>query len=117
MGQKLRRGRARGRLPRTARIDGARDDRDRGGDDRRDVPAQRPGRRAGAAVQRADGGAPRQYRQLPEAALLPAPERRSLLARRSEEHTPELQSLMRIPYAVFFLKNKTSNTRMPTFVN
>src|SRR3546814_6315712 len=32
--------------------------------------------------------------------------------RRSEEHTSELQSLMRIPYAVFCLKkkNKTANT-------
>src|SRR3546814_19691646 len=28
------------------------------------------------------------------------------LARRSEEHTSELQSLMRISYAVFCLKNK-----------
>src|SRR3546814_6083345 len=28
---------------------------------------------------------------------------------RSEEHTSELQSLMRISYAVFCLKNKTSN--------
>src|SRR3546814_7383221 len=27
---------------------------------------------------------------------------------RSEEHTSELQSLMRISYAVFFLKNKTN---------
>src|SRR3546814_4013201 len=57
LGEELRRGGLVGGLPRTARIDGARDDRDRGGDDRRDVPAQRPGRRAGAAVQRADGGA------------------------------------------------------------
>src|SRR3546814_4007463 len=29
---------------------------------------------------------------------------------RSEEHTSELQSLMRIPYAVFRLKKKTTNT-------
>src|SRR3546814_4110673 len=29
---------------------------------------------------------------------------------RSEEHTSELQSLMRISYAVFCLKNKTSDT-------
>src|SRR3546814_1695639 len=29
---------------------------------------------------------------------------------RSEEHTSELQSLMRIPYAVFCLKKKTNNT-------
>src|SRR3546814_7357451 len=31
------------------------------------------------------------------------------LARRSEEHTSELQSLMRISYAVFCLKNKINN--------
>src|SRR3546814_4689714 len=32
------------------------------------------------------------------------------LADRSEEHTSELQSLMRISYAVFCLKKKTTNT-------
>src|SRR3546814_3699578 len=31
-------------------------------------------------------------------------------AKRSEEHTSELQSLMRISYAVFCLKKKTPNT-------
>src|SRR3546814_4885066 len=31
--------------------------------------------------------------------------------RRSEEHTSELQSLMRISYAVFCLKKKKKNTR------
>src|SRR3546814_4986169 len=31
---------------------------------------------------------------------------------RSEEHTSELQSLMRISYAVFCLKKKKNNTRM-----
>src|SRR3546814_10027775 len=31
--------------------------------------------------------------------------------RRSEEHTSELQSLMRISYAVFCLKNKTKTTK------
>src|SRR3546814_2344176 len=31
--------------------------------------------------------------------------------RRSEEHTSELQSLMRISYAVFCLKNKTNLTK------
>src|SRR3546814_9841666 len=30
---------------------------------------------------------------------------------RSEEHTSELQSLMRISYAVFCLKKKTNNTK------
>src|SRR3546814_4809916 len=33
---------------------------------------------------------------------------RALSAGRSEEHTSELQSLMRISYAVFCLKNKTN---------
>src|SRR3546814_20227867 len=32
-----------------------------------------------------------------------------LIERRSEEHTSELQSLMRISYAVFCLKTKTTN--------
>src|SRR3546814_2825374 len=32
------------------------------------------------------------------------------VADRSEEHTSELQSLMRISYAVFCLKTKTNNT-------
>src|SRR3546814_7290821 len=34
------------------------------------------------------------------------------LAERSEEHTSELQSLMRISYAVFCLKKKTQRTRL-----
>src|SRR3546814_4096889 len=32
------------------------------------------------------------------------------IAERSEEHTSELQSLMRISYAVFCLQNKTNNS-------
>src|SRR3546814_1901185 len=35
-------------------------------------------------------------------------------ARRSEEHTSELQSLMRISYAVFCLKKKTTHTMTHT---
>src|SRR3546814_6771281 len=39
------------------------------------------------------------------------PDRREVGARlRSEEHTSELQSLMRISYAVFCLKKKNNNT-------
>src|SRR3546814_3205244 len=34
-----------------------------------------------------------------------------LVAKRSEEHPSELQSLMRISYAVFCLKKKKNNTR------
>src|SRR3546814_10342091 len=36
---------------------------------------------------------------------------------RSEEHTSELQSLMRISYAVFCLKKKTTNTHIHTINN
>src|SRR3546814_7131482 len=36
--------------------------------------------------------------------------RRCRLSRRSEEHTSELQSLMRISYAVFCLKKKNTQT-------
>src|SRR3546814_5102392 len=35
----------------------------------------------------------------------------SVIALRSEEHTSELQSLMRISYAVFCLKKKTTHTK------
>src|SRR3546814_1591484 len=35
------------------------------------------------------------------------------LGRRSEEHTSELQSLMRISYAVFCLKKKKNKTHQP----
>src|SRR3546814_4263626 len=37
-----------------------------------------------------------------------------LIRIRSEEHTSELQSLMRISYAVFCLKNKKSTTQTTT---
>src|SRR3546814_8038323 len=39
--------------------------------------------------------------------------RKELSAIRSEEHTSELQSLMRISYAVFCLKKKNKNTKNP----
>src|SRR3546814_10809956 len=40
----------------------------------------------------------------------PAESRTAMPKRRSEEHTSELQSLMRISYAVFCLKKKTETT-------
>src|SRR3546814_9203300 len=39
---------------------------------------------------------------------------RILIKRRSEEHTSELQSLMRISYAVFCLKKTNNNQQDPT---
>src|SRR3546814_4566583 len=41
------------------------------------------------------------------------PDDRAALAARSEEHTSELQSLMRISYAVFCLKKKNQKTTTP----
>src|SRR3546814_4692959 len=46
---------------------------------------------------------PHDVKEVFEAALGPGPH----ILVRSEEHTSELQSLMRISYAVFCLKNKT----------
>src|SRR3546814_4630296 len=45
------------------------------------------------------------------------PRHRSIDARRSEEHTSELQSLMRISYAVFCLKKKNHqyNTKIDIY--
>src|SRR3546814_2030134 len=43
-------------------------------------------------------------------AMAEAQESRASASTRSEEHTSELQSLMRISYAVFCLKKKTSRT-------
>src|SRR3546814_5332474 len=40
--------------------------------------------------------------------------RRQIRIERSEEHTSELQSLMRISYAVFCLKKKNKNTIIST---
>src|SRR3546814_4135292 len=37
-----------------------------------------------------------------------------VMKHRSEEHTSELQSLMRISYAVFCLKKKNTNTKQPS---
>src|SRR3546814_8726992 len=50
--------------------------------------------------------------------LLQPPEEPVLRRRRSEEHTSELQSLMRISYAVFCLKNKRIlNTSIYTIIS
>src|SRR3546814_7320341 len=45
---------------------------------------------------------------------VPVEELSQVLRRRSEEHTSELQSLMRISYAVFCLKKKTHKTKRQT---
>src|SRR3546814_8992945 len=44
-------------------------------------------------------------------------ERQAGASARSEEHTSELQSLMRISYAVCCLQNKQNNHFLPPFTN
>src|SRR3546814_5768944 len=79
---------------------GAADCRVASGPDRRTLggPPYRPQRRRPRSSRRvgATSGGDRAHRLLS-----------SIHARRSEEHTSELQSLMRISYAVFCLKKKT----------
>src|SRR3546814_8151082 len=63
-----------------------------------------PGRLAGTACSHRPGGAQAQGNQLGH--LRHADARHRATPDRSEEHTSELQSLMRISYAVFCLKKK-----------
>src|SRR3546814_4135687 len=68
-----------------------------------------PATRAAAPTLAANGATSRSTcrrsaRSMPTSRSMPA-------ASRSEEHTSELQSLMRISYAVFCLKKKQQNTR------
>src|SRR3546814_8695695 len=71
-----------------------------GGEARRPRVNRRPARRNGSEVQR-----PRRFGQRGAAVFRPTG------SNRSEEHTSELQSLMRNSYAVFCLKKKNKNTK------
>src|SRR3546814_3816002 len=69
-------------------------------------PASRPGASRVRTISRAPSSPP------PEAASPTAPSRATARpGHRSEEHTSELQSLMRISYAVFCLKKKKKNNK------
>src|SRR3546814_8158657 len=59
-------------------------------------------------------GKPESYLQAAEMAMAGDPNAMALLAEveRSEEHTSELQSLMRISYAVFCLKKKQHTSKI-----
>src|SRR3546814_2691193 len=76
--------------------------------------AARPCRRGPLAAAPPDGLPPGagQYRAGGDGAHLQLRRRH-----RSEEHTSELQSLMRISYAVFCLKKKQRNTRKSTHIH
>src|SRR3546814_7344799 len=51
-----------------------------------------------------------------QCAVRPSPRRGKMAGERSEEHTSELQSLMRISYAVFCLKTKQTKVTHPQHV-
>src|SRR3546814_1278909 len=84
--------------------------------DVRGAAGRRIGVRAGDQLCRA-GGAQWPCRSLPDRGGFPgwrprgADPGRQYLLRRSEEHTSELQSLMRISYAVFCLKKNNKNIK------
>src|SRR3546814_6507297 len=68
------------------------------------------GRRACADIMQTPGCSTNQSRGPPSQALRkPARDTRMDARSRSEEHTSEIQSLMRIPYAVFCLKKKKND--------
>src|SRR3546814_2778925 len=67
--------------------------------------------RLGAEDPRAPGADANQLRRT--ARLAPAQGTAAPVGRRSEEHTSELQSLMRISYAVFCLKKKKKQQTVP----
>src|SRR3546814_9815345 len=69
-----------------------------------------PQRRAGQqdGVQREQGQGFGGHRRQANAARVGAAQKKRSIGGRSEEHTSELQSLMRISYAVFCLKKKKS---------
>src|SRR3546814_8475597 len=69
---------------------------------RRQRPYRRLGRRDGRAVPDRSGNDPHRQGEI----------RRDPRIARSEEHTSELQSLMRISYAVFCLNKKNTNTQI-----
>src|SRR3546814_1696555 len=68
--------------------------------------------RCAGAVDRAAAGSPRLFGVRRGRVASPRHRlvRRNAVPDRSEEHTSELQSLMRISYAVFCLKKKNRNT-------
>src|SRR3546814_2712423 len=76
---------------------------------------QGPGRAAGLHHRRPGARHRRGSRDL-RGALPPAPPRPDRDAGRSEEHTSELQSLMRISYAVFCLKKKKKRITIYTHI-
>src|SRR3546814_5301814 len=77
--------------------------------DTRDL-LQRAGKARGLAGELHRRRVGQRFARAADAGLDHAPEQQPDVADRSEEHTSELQSLMRISYAVFCLQNKNTMT-------
>src|SRR3546814_9326241 len=87
---------------------------------RPNLPRPRVGAADIAAIDDEPAAQPRADQQIEEARQRNAVAEMHFAERRrgrSEEHTPELPSLMRISYAVFRLNKKTSSYTTPTTVN
>src|SRR3546814_8925459 len=74
------------------------------------LPRTQPSRNRDGAARCSAARSPRPVRRACAVEIGTA-EARGALERRSEEHTSELQSLMRISYAVFCLKKKTTDKK------
>src|SRR3546814_8937619 len=72
---------------------------------------RQPGQQRGGAGHHDEGKAVAVVGCVPDAAAVEDPG--IAAGRRSEEHTSELQSLMRISYAVFCLKKKNNTQKQP----
>src|SRR3546814_1692423 len=76
---------------------------------------RRPRHARSPCVRRGPSSRPRQRPRRPCPTSCPPCPRQACWKYRSEEHTSELQSLMRISYAVFCLKKKTINSTSDIF--
>src|SRR3546814_4171795 len=86
----------------------------------RPVRPRRPPRRVHAQARRRTGAVLARLRLAVRARCRgaePPHRRRDLAHRRSEEHTSELQSLMRISYAVFCFKQNKTNLTPHTYIS
>src|SRR3546814_9673322 len=77
------------------------------------APARSARRRDRAALDWLSAVAPRLHRRADAARYRRQEQHPARRLRRSEEHTSELQSLMRISYAVFCLKKKNTHYLIP----
>src|SRR3546814_5362195 len=77
-------------------------------------PSPKCGKRRSGSMKRSPGLSPNSMRSINRRSPRRSSGSRCYLKRRSEEHTSELQSLMRISYVVFCLKKKKYEEKLIT---